>query len=205
MRIVKWVVGGLAVVVVILGLAWVMVPKERIINFALKQVQAQTGRDVTVGGDADLKIFPNLVFVAEQVSVANADWSDRGPMMTAERLDVAVSMTALLGGDIVISRLSLVRPDILLERDETGLANWVFGSDQTQTRDAPNENSGVDGGAGTNDADIPLIEIPIAEIVDGQVRYIDRASGSDMSLRDISAELRMPALDQPISFAGALT
>ena len=205
MRSVKWVVGGLAAVVVILGLAWVMVPKERIIKFALNQVQAQTGRDVTVGGDADLKIFPNLVVVAEQVSVANADWSDRGPMMTAERLDVAVSMTALLGGDIVISRLSLVRPDILLERDETGLANWVFGSDQTQTRDTPNENSGVDGGAGTNDADIPLIEIPIAEIVDGQVRYIDRASGSDMSLRDISAELRMPALDQPISFAGALT
>lgn len=122
MRIVEWVVGGLAVVVVILGLAWVMVPKERIINFALNQVQAQTGRDVTVGGDADLKIFPNLVVVAEQLSVANADWSDRGPMMTAERLDVAVSMTALLGGDIVISRLSLVRPDILLERDETGLA-----------------------------------------------------------------------------------
>jgi uncharacterized protein involved in outer membrane biogenesis len=58
-RIVKWVVGGLAVVVVILGLAWVMVPKEWIINFALNQVQAQTGRDVTVGGDADLKIFPN--------------------------------------------------------------------------------------------------------------------------------------------------
>ena len=58
MRIVKWVVGGLAVVVVILGLAWVMVPKEWIINFALNQVQAQTGRDVTVGGDADLKFFP---------------------------------------------------------------------------------------------------------------------------------------------------
>jgi AsmA protein len=126
-------------------------------------------------------------------------------MMTAERLDVAVSMTALLGGDIVISRLSLVRPDILLERDETGLANWVFGSDETQTRDTPNENSGVDGGSGKNDADIPLIEIPIAEIVDGQVRYIDRASGSNMTLRDISAELRMPALDQLISFAGALT
>ena len=117
---------------------------------------------MTVGGDADLKIFPNLVVVAEQLSVANAYWSDRGPKMTAERLDVAVSMTALLGGDIVISRLSLVRPDILLERDETGLANWVFGSDPTQTRDTPNENSVVDGGSGTNDADIPLIEIPIA-------------------------------------------
>ena len=54
MRIVEWVVGGLAVVVVILGLAWVMVPKEWIINFALNQVQAQTGRDVTVEAHRDV-------------------------------------------------------------------------------------------------------------------------------------------------------
>ena len=52
MRSVKWVFGGLAAVVVILGLAWVMVPKDRIINFALDRVEAQTGRDISVGGDA---------------------------------------------------------------------------------------------------------------------------------------------------------
>ena len=126
MRIVKWVFGGLAAVVVILGLAWVMVPKDRIINFALDRVAAQTGRDISVGGDAELKIFPNLVVVADQVSVANADWSDRGAMMSADRLDVSVSMAALFGGDIVISRLSLIRPDILLERNENGQANWVL-------------------------------------------------------------------------------
>ena len=40
MRIVKWVFGGLDAVVVVLGLAWVMVPKDRIINFALDGVEA---------------------------------------------------------------------------------------------------------------------------------------------------------------------
>ena len=115
--------GGLAAIVVILGLAWVMVPKDRIINFALDQVEAQIGRDISVGGGADLNIFPNLVVVADQVSVANADWSDRRAMMTADRLDVSVSVAALFGGDIVISRLSLIRPDILLERNESGQAN----------------------------------------------------------------------------------
>ena len=44
MRIVKWGFGGLAAVVVMLGLAWFMVPKDRIINFALDRVEAQTGR-----------------------------------------------------------------------------------------------------------------------------------------------------------------
>ena len=81
MRIVKWVFGGLAAIVVSLVLAWVMVPKDRIINFALGRVEAQTGRDISTGGDAELKIFPNLVVVADQVNVANADWSDRGAMM----------------------------------------------------------------------------------------------------------------------------
>ena len=202
MSIVKWVFGGLAAVVVILGLAWVMVPKDRIINFALDRVEAQTGRDISVGGDAELKIFPNLVVVAEQVSVANADWSDRGAMMSADRLDVSVSMAALFGGDIVISRLSLIRPDILLERNESGQANWVFGSDQPEVRDATQTDTNADQTAGT---DVPLIEIPIAEIVDGQVRYRDRMSGQDITVRDISAELRVPSLDQPVTFAGELT
>ena len=81
--------GGLAAVVVVLGLAWAMVPKYRIINFALDWVEAQTGRYISVGGDAELKIFPNLVVVADQVSVASADWSDRGAMMSADRLDIS--------------------------------------------------------------------------------------------------------------------
>ena len=205
MRIVKWVFGGLAAIVVILGLVWVMLPKDRIINFALNQIEAQTGRDIGVGGDAELKIFPNLVVVADLVSVANADWSDRGAMMSADRLDVSVSMAALLGGDIVISRLSLIRPDILLERNENGQANWVFGSDQPQKRDAPQTDDEADQTAGTDGADVPLIEIPIAEIVDGQVRYSDRVTGQDITVRDISAELRLPSLDQPVTFAGALS
>ena len=157
MRIIKWVFGGLAAIVVILGLAWVMVPKDRIINFALDQVEAQIGRDISVGGDADLKIFPNLVVVADQVSVANADWSDRGAMMTADRLDVSVSMAALFGGDIVISRLSLIRPDILLERNESGQANWVFGSDQPQMRDTSQTDNEADQAVGSDGTDVPLI------------------------------------------------
>ena len=205
MRIVKWVFGGLAAIVVILGLAWVMVPKDRIINFALDQVEAQIGRDISVGGDADLKIFPNLVVVADQVSVANADWSDRGAMMTADRLDVSVSVAALFGGDIVISRLSLIRPDILLERNESGQANWVFGSDQPQMRNTSQTDNEADQAVGSDGTDVPLIEIPIAKIVEGQVRYSDHMSGQNITVSDISAELRMPSLDQPVTFAGALT
>ena len=205
MRIVKWGFGGLAAVVLMLGLAWFMVPKDRIINFALDQVEAKTGRDISVGGDAELKIFPNLVVVANQVSVANADWSDRGAMMSADRLDVSVSMASLFGGDIVISRLSLIRPDILLERNESGQVNWVFESDQPQMRDARQTDTDADQTAATDGADVPLIKIPIAEIVDGQVRYSDRVTGQDITVREISAELRMPSLDQPVTFAGALT
>ena len=168
MRIVKWVFGGLAAVVVMLGLACVMVPKDRIINFALDRVKAQTGCDISVGGDAELKIFPNLVVVADQVSVANADWSDRGAMMSADRLDVSVSMASLFGGDIVISRLSLIRPDILLERNESGQVNWVFGSDQPQMRDARQTDTDADQTAATDGADVPLIKSRLPRLLTGK-------------------------------------
>ena len=168
MRIVKWGFGGLAAVVVMLGLAWFMVPKDRIINFALDRVEAQTGRYISVGGDAELKIFPNLVVVADQVSVANADWSDRGAMMSADRLDVSVSIASLFGGDIVISRLSLIRPDILLERNESGQVNWVFGSDQPQMRDARQTDTDADQTAATDGADVPLIKSRLPRLLTGK-------------------------------------
>ena len=114
-------------------------------------------------------------------------------------------MAALFGGDIVISRLSLIRPDMLLERNESGQANWVFGSDQPQMRDTSQTENEADQAVGSDGTDVPLIEIPIAEIVEGQVRYSDRMSGQNITVRDISAELRMPSLDQPVTFAGALT
>lgn len=116
MRIIKWVFVGLAAVVLGLAMLWVLIPKERIINFALAQVQAQTGRAVRVDGDSDLRVFPNIAVVADQISVANADWSDRGPMLSADRLDVSISAIALLRGDIVMSRMTLIRSEILLER-----------------------------------------------------------------------------------------
>ena len=58
---------------------------------------------------------------------------------------------------------------------------------------------------GSNGTNVPLIEIPIAEIVEGQVRYSDRMSGQNITVSNILAELRMPSLDQPVTFAGALT
>ena len=171
MRIIKWVFVGLAAVVLGLAMLWVLIPKERIINFALAQVQAQTGRAVRVDGDSDLRIFPNIAVVADQISVANADWSDRGPMLSADRLDVSISAIGLLRGDIVMSRMTLIRPEILLERHANGSANWDLGADDDETpeiADASDEQSKPE----STSPDIPIIEILIAELIDGQLRFV---------------------------------
>ena len=71
-------------------------------------------------------------------------------------------------------------------------------------RDARQTDTDADQKAAKDGADVPLIKIPVAEIVDGQVRYSDRMTGQDITVREISAELRMPSLDQSVTFAGAL-
>ena len=109
MRIVKWVLAAWPRLVVILGLAWVMVPKDRIINFALDRVEAQTGRDISVGGDAELKIFRIWLVgsgqCCERRLVRSRGNDVRGPFGCFGVYGGA------FGGDIVISRLSLIRPD----------------------------------------------------------------------------------------------
>lgn len=167
-----------------------LVPSERIAAAAAQQFQRLTGRALQIEGDISPRFWPVLGVTTGPVTIANADWSDRGPMFRADSLTVEINASALLGGEIRILGLSADRPQILLERAKDGRENWVFGGG---------------GASGEVSADTPGVgrayTLEEGLIRGGTLRFIDHGAGQDIALDDVEARLAIPDFSGPVTLS----
>lgn len=91
-----------------------------------ERVKAATGRDLKLSGKLQVRFSPGPTLVVEGVSFANAPWGSRPEMVKVRRAETEISLLPLLFGEIKVSRLKLVEPEVLLETDAKGVGNWVF-------------------------------------------------------------------------------
>lgn len=87
-------------------------------------VKHSTGRDLAIRGPVGISWGWSPVLTLNDVALANADGGSRPVMMTVPRVDASVPLLALLFGRAAIDRLTLVRPEIWLERTQRGEPNW---------------------------------------------------------------------------------
>ncbi|MCC5985112.1 MAG: AsmA family protein [Rhodobacteraceae bacterium] len=190
----RWFVRLLGVVVslaLLAGLALFLIPTERIAALVAQRFAAETGRDLVIDGAVRPSIYPLIGVRMEQVRLANAAWSDAGPMMRAEVMDVGLDVAALWAGDIVIRRLELQAPDLLLERDAAGRENWAI-SWGAVTEPVP--DAAPDEGRRAR-----ALSLDLAEISDGRLRFRDAGTGIDITAEAVSGALRLPGLDREAS------
>src|SRR6201997_1037042 len=126
-RIAIWSV--VAVIVLIVAGAGVFIAtfdpnsyKPRIVA-AVKQA---TGRDLDLQGNIHLGLSLQPTLTVENVSLSNPPGFSRPQMMTLQELDLKLALIPLLSREVQIDRLVLVKPDVLLETNAQGQANWVF-------------------------------------------------------------------------------
>jgi uncharacterized protein involved in outer membrane biogenesis len=87
-------------------------------------VHGKTGRALELGQGPSLRLSLSPVLIAEDVTFANAPWGSHVPMLQAKRVEVAVRALPLLLGRLVVDRVVLTAPDLLVETDGRGHANW---------------------------------------------------------------------------------
>lgn len=179
----RWIFRGLAGVLVLVLLALgavALIPAEKIAGLAVQRFEALTGRQLTLESGVRPTIWPVLGVKTGAVSIANADWSKEGPMLQAEALEISVDMAALMGGEVRITGVTAVAPQIVLERAKDGRENWVFG--------------GANGGTVTTET--PGVGTPFTlldgVISGGSLRYVDHGTGREVALTDIAAEVAIP-------------
>ncbi len=134
MRLLKWLLIGLfALVIAVLVAGYVTLanyPVSDLKALIEQETESATGRKLVIAGDVSLDISLSPVIVLEDVSLANASWAAKQPMLHVERLELELALLPLLSDELAVERLALVKPVVALERDASGTGNWeIAGSD----------------------------------------------------------------------------
>jgi AsmA protein len=185
----------LVTLVIVAVAALFLIPSERIARLATDQFQAATGRALTITGEVRPTLFPRIGVRVSGVSLANAAWSDQGPMLQAAALDVGVNLSALMGGAVRIERLQITEPVIVLERAGDGKVNWAF-TDGTV--------GGAPTAAETTAQRTPLVvTLDLGTISNGTITYIDHSTSQRHQLSAVDLEARLPSMTGTATVAGS--
>ncbi len=179
----RWIfrlVGALLVLVLLAVGSLFLIPAEKIAGVAVQKFNDLTGRELVIEGSVRPSFWPQLGVRTGAIRISNAAWSDEGPMLRAEGLSIAIDMAALMGGEVKITGVEAIAPEIILERAKDGKENWVFGG--ANGGDVTTATPGV-GKAFTLDK---------AVISGGRLTYIDHRAGSRVALSDIAATISIP-------------
>jgi len=151
-----------------------------------------TGRELVLGGDMEVKIGLRPSLVVRDVRLANAEWGSAPDMVAMERFEVQVALVPLLTGDLQVSRLVLVRPDILVETGPGGRSNLVMTPKDPRKDPAPSspDETGVR---------LPALTVYDLRIQDADLTYRDGGIGRSCSLSISDCQARSASSRSPMA------
>jgi len=158
------------------------------------QVRKFTGRDLIIGGDIDLKIFPSPRLVAEKVSLSSIEGAQSPDLVALRSVEVRIALAPLLGGNIGIETIQLVEPQVFLEVLADGRTTWAVAppkdpsADAGQQTDASSSTSANGGDSG------PAITLGNFEIINGSVTYQDAGAKTTEKVSDINLNVAAASL-----------
>lgn len=195
MKKVLYIIGGLMGLLVV---ALLVIPS--FINWntykpeIADQVRTLTGRELMIGGDIDLKIFPSPRLIAENVSLSSIEGAQSPDLVSLRSVEVRIALAPLLGGNIGIETVQLIEPQIFLEVLADGRATWTLlppkepklEVDQQTDANAPESTPQKDSG--------PAITLGNFEIVNGSVTYQDAGAKTTEKIADINLSVAAASL-----------
>ncbi len=192
------IVIGIVVVVLVVAGAILLSNLDRVVagrkDALLAQAQERVGREVTVE-EIKVGVWPSIGVSLKNVTLADDPAFSSEPFVTVRDLRVNVRLMPLLRKQIEVKRLVLNDVAITLIVDENGVRNI---DSMIPANDAQADAPGA-AAEPSSAAAIPLV-LAFADIKGGTVRYVDRATGLDHTIRDIDFTARDVSLDSEMSF-----
>ncbi len=202
MKLLKWLLGTIVVLVLVVGVGIAAMVhlvdwnnfKETIQN----QVKEQTGRDLEIAGDLSPSFFPWAGLSIGQISVANADGFGELPFAAIGGADVKIELLPLIKREINVRTVQLKGLNIDLQRSADGTTNWddLIKSTTTTTTEENGDaevTKEVEGSGPT----IAALAVGGIEILDANVTWNDAITGMDASLTDFNLVTGAIELEKP--------
>ena len=190
MKVIKWLFGTLAVLVLVIGLGVValvyLVDWNDFKDTIQNQVKEQTGRDLTITGDLSPSVFPWAGISIGKISLANAkDFGDE-PFASITGADVKVELLPLIKREINVRTVELSGLQVDLQMAADGSTNWDDLIQTTTTTTTTTEEGSADAEVTTevegSSATIAALAVGGIEISDANVSWRDASTGTDAKL-----------------------
>jgi uncharacterized protein involved in outer membrane biogenesis len=94
-----------------------------------RRITEETGRPASIDGTLSVHLWsttPSVIL--EGLKIGNPPWAGKPLMLDLPRLTIKVSLARLLTGSLLLTEVEADAPEIDLERDAKGRANWDFES-----------------------------------------------------------------------------
>jgi AsmA protein len=192
-----YAIGGILVLLIVAVIAApFFVSTDTITRRIVTEVKERTGRELRIGSDAKLAIFPSIAIEATDVALSNPGGLDAGALVSMGEIKVDLALMPLISGDINVERFVLVKPVIALAIDSEGRPNWDFSSGEAPAGEAA-------GGSGTPSGGVGSVRLGKIEVVEGELSYADARAGAAHKASNINFALALPDLASPLKATGA--
>ena len=164
------------------------------------QAKAATGRDLSIDGNIDLSVFPGLHLTAANVRFANLKGGSAPHMVRLKSLNIQVRLLPLLQGRIEAEAITLLEPEILLERLADGRVNWDLA--EAKKNAAPAAPRSALPANATSGGILQGVQLDNVHISRGTVIYRDAVAGIEERIAGLSLQVGVGSLSGPFRAKG---
>jgi AsmA protein len=164
----------------------------------VEAVKAETGRDLTLEGDLDLKLFPWVSVAVGEASLGNAPGFGDVPFAEIKNAKLSVKLLPLFSQKIEIGSVELDGLVLRLARDRRGRDNW---SDLSAGEDATGSEEDVDVEVEIDAGPAASLDVDGIDVTDAAVYFTDAKDDSAIELENLNFSVRGIEADKhfPIS------
>ena len=188
------IIAGVVVALVVVVVAIVAANLDKIINSRkgalLAQAKQVTGRDISIG-EVGVALWPGIGVRVADVVVGEDPAVATEPFVTAKDIRVNVKFMPLLKKQVEVKRFVLNDATITVIKLDPKRFNFTSLIEKMAAAAPP----GKDGRPATASNKKAAFALAVADIENGTVRYVDRVTGQDRTIRDIDFEGRDVSLD----------
>ena len=192
LRIVGWLLGIVVLLIVVAAIALPMlIDPNELKSQISQQVEAQTGRKLTIDGDLGLSVFPWLGVDVGSTSLANASGFSDQPFAEVETVQIRVKLLPLLSKQLEMDTVVLKGLHLSLETNGSGTTNWDDLS-KAAAEETP-ETAVKETESSTGEMALAGLAIGGVEITDARVIWDDKQAGARYEIDGL--DLRTGAIE----------
>src|SRR5438552_18258014 len=126
-RALIWVCSVFGIIVIAAVIFFATLDANKAKGYISAAVSKATGRQLTIGGDLQVDFGWISRLRASQIQFENASWSKHPQMVEVGLIDVQVDLWQLLRHfRLVLPTVTVSQPNVILEKNAEGSANWEF-------------------------------------------------------------------------------